>query len=288
MTLSPGEKLERDAALCTRRNASLLVRIFSHPNHAKAAELYSKAAYAYGNANQYLKSAELFYKAAEVLLLETREPLFYEAAATFVKSAETFYLIDRLRSVDPHARALEINLQNLLDFPMAAMIAVKIAKTFRELHDHEAALEHFYRAADLYKKAQMLVTRRNTLSTCAEIELALKRYDRALAVHAELARDASVPYAASETNALLFVAVLCSLVAGRAAETPALLAKMDRARVETKIAAAIVAIRSGASDDLPALDELIAFYEHTAAVSPNLLALLTEVRAALDPENNIL
>lgn len=285
----PAERLEREAEACTKKPGNFITRFFMHPDYARAAELYVQAAHAYGNTNKYEKAAELFQKAGEILLQENQEEMAYDAASMFVKSAETFYLVDKGKCIEAYRRAFEINTRRIMDFPMAGMIAVKIARTYKELADYPNALDFFYKAAEFYGNAQMRVTRRNNLISCAEIELKLKNYERVFALYRELALDDSVTYQTTESTLYLFISLLTGILLGRVKECYEMLNGMEHDRIEARIAYRILNIKSRKEEiDEDDLDRELNYYRNTNSISPEVASLLAEVRMSIDPEHDIL
>jgi tetratricopeptide (TPR) repeat protein len=288
MTQNSPEGLEREADSYTRKSGSFIKRLFVQPNRTKAAELYVQAAHAYGNANRYEKAAELFGKAGEIFLQERGGEMADEAVAMFIKSAETFYLVNKEKAIGSYRKAFEINTGRIMDFPMAAMISVKMAKIHREMSEWESALKYFHKAAELYGNAQMRVTRRNNLIACAEIELKLKRYENVFKMYQELAFDDSVLYQSTETTFYLFVALLSGVILNRIPECYGLLNKMDHDRTETKVSYRLLGLKEGKEESLEELDREILYYKNTNSISREASDLLRDVRASIDPVNDIL
>ncbi|OAG32312.1 alpha-soluble NSF attachment protein [Nematocida displodere] len=285
--LSP-EELERKADAYYKRMNNFILNWFSSIDLTQAADFYIQAAQAYCNTSNYCKSAELFYRAGEILLQENKEESMYEASSAFVKSAESFYIIDKEKSARAYAKSFEIASHRVGDFSMAAILAVKTAKIYREIKEEKEALSYLYKATELYGNAQMKVNRRNIISMCAELEMRQKNYEQAFHLYKDLILDDSNISQIIEKTTHQFSAILCGIILGKTKECTEILNDMEESKTETKIALHMISIKTGREADHEGLETEIAYLRRTSKIAPEIGLALQDVQMSIDPDNDIL
>ncbi|KAI5186945.1 hypothetical protein NEHOM01_1811 [Nematocida homosporus] len=286
-TLSP-EELEKKADSYYKKSGSFFSRLLSQVDLPHAADLYIQAAQAYGNASNYTKSAELFYKAAEILFGDGKEESMYESSSAFVKAAEAYYIVDKDMCTVAYGRAFDVATMHIRDFSMAAILAVKTAKSFLELKKDTTALEYLYKAASLYGQAKMCINRRNILVQCAELEMRRKNYEKAFELYKELSEDNSALGQVIEKTSFFFCAILCGIIVGRTDECSAIMNQMDETRIETKIIYQMMRTKTTSQAASDELEKNITYFRKTHKVSPEVISALQDVQMSIDPNNDIL
>jgi len=285
--ISP-EELEKKADSYFKKGSNFLVKLFVQTDLTEAADLYIEAAEAYYNNNQYLKSAELFQRAGEIFISEKREESRYEASKAFVKSAEVYYIIDKEKCAEAYGKALEISSRNIEDFSVAASHAVKAAKILKEIRKEKEALEHMYKACELYRNAKMAVSRRNLLEQCAEMEMGTKGYVKALELYKELANDETVIDQVIGNNSYLFAGALCAINISKTNEAYELLNRMDESRYETSVLYKMLEIKTKKNDKKEDLEKSISYLKRTTKLSREVLAAIQDAQISVDPDHDIL
>lgn len=282
------EDLEKKADTYFRRLNNFLFKLFMQGSPVHSADLYVQAAHAYSNTNNYTKSGELFYKAGEILMQENNEESVYEASSNFIKSAEAYYIIDKPKSIDAYSKALEITMQRMGDFSMAAILAVKIAKIYKEIKREKEALTYLYRAIEMYGNAQMKINQRNIMGQCAEIELKLRNYEQAFRLYTELSKDDTKISRIIEKTSYQFAAVLCGIILNATSEALEILNEMDEYTDEAKLAFKMLSAKMKKDYPMKDLDGDIKYFKSTNKVSAELCTAIQDAKMIIDPDNDIL
>lgn len=285
--MSP-EELEKQADSCLKRSSNFFLRLFNQTDHTEAADLYIQAAQAYCNTSNYAKTAELFQKAGEILLGDPKEESQYEASSAFVKSAEAYYIIDKEKCIGAYVKGFQIFSRRISDFSMAAILAAKVAKVFREVKREKEALEYLYKASSLYGNANMGVNRRSIVAQCAEIELKLKNYEKAFELYRELGNDESAISQVIEKTGYQFLAALCAIILSRAKEAYEILNQMDERKIETTIAFQMLEIKTKKTGEAEELEKSLSYFKKTHQLSAELAGALQDAQMSIDPDHDIL
>ncbi|KAI5173099.1 alpha-soluble NSF attachment protein [Nematocida sp. LUAm3] len=282
------EELERKAEAYYKKSSGFLSKIFFKVDATQAADLYLQAAMAYSTVGEYKKSAEMFYRAGEILFADNKEESMYEASSAFVKSAEAYYIIDKEKSTDAYIRSFSIATNHMRDFSMAAILALKTAKSLKEIKKEEEAREYLYKAVSLYGQAKMCINSRNILVQCAEIEMRLKNYEKAFELYKDLAEDSSCLGQIIDKTMFFFYSIICGIILNKNNECSEILTKMEETRIETKISYQMLSIKVDRSTSPEELEKTISYYKRTHVVPVEVSSALQDVQMSIDPDNDIL